>query len=233
MWEAPEWRDVGLHQSPVVTEDSWQPSMFSLFLDDLIGPILFFVICPFSLLSLKMLFLSLLFYSLIRDKFLGIDLSVLECSIIHSVLKNSHPFLYLGLHVLIDSVLFTIYIWSLLGKVMTCLQVERMRLTCLSLYLSKLWALKWTRLFADFIRSFLRLRRTPNFGHMSTLELSFCPEMICWPPCCTYWHSWLCYHITPSPSCVWKPWNPASRSGVLPQAWVSGLQTSYRNWSNP
>lgn len=87
---------------------------------------LFFVICPLSLLALKILFLFLIFYSLILGKFLGIDFSVLECSVIQSVLENSHPFSHQGLHVLIDSVLlFTTYIWSLLGKAMTCLQIGR------------------------------------------------------------------------------------------------------------
>lgn len=107
---------------------------------------------------------------------------------------------------------------------MIYLQVGRMRLICQRLCPSELCALKWTRLFAEFIRSFLRLRRTPDFDQLWHVNPSafILSEMTCWPHAVHIdMTDWLCCHITPSPSCVWKAWNSASRSGVLPQAWIS------------
>lgn len=174
------WGDAGLYQSPVVTGISWQS--LSWWEDQ-----------PFSLLSVLCLCGFVRFYlsSIVYSFVLGIDLPVVEYSVTVSFGKFSSIFLP-GLHVLIDSVLFTTYIWSLLGKVMIYLQIGRMRLICRRLCPSKLWALKWNRFFAEFIRSFLRLRRTPDFGqlwHVNPSVHSVRDDMMI--PCCPHWHDWL------------------------------------------
>lgn len=160
----------------------------------------------------------------------------MEYSVTVSSGKFSSIFLP-GLHVLIDPVLFTTYIWSLLGKVMIYLQIGRMRLICRRLCPSKLCALKWTRLFAEFIRSFLRLRRTPDFGQLWHVNPSafILSEMIWWPHAVhtdmTDWLTLLPYYPV-SQLCL-KGSEPSFQIRGVTTSVNFNLQTSYRNWSSP
>lgn len=112
-----------------------------------------------------------------------------------------------------------------------------MRLICRRLCPSKLCALKWTRLFAEFIGSFLRLRRTPDFGQLWHVNPSafILSEMIGWPHAVhtdlTDWLTLLPYY--PASQLCLKGSEPSFQIRGVTTSVNFNLQTSYRNWSSP